>query len=188
MPKENELFGVRFAGFLKQNAQEESRKVIFNEYWVKVPVLLRKRTNRVDSYFFPLFSYHQNSLVSIFCENIAKLDTRNFFYQLLFLFFDNCKILDWQKIALLWDLRLIPYFMYQIWAKQSLHVTNLKHCGVFILYLQNRENICFSQSIKLHFLHFNFSAQTIWNKIHKFEVRCINPYKQCLRKIISLYQ
>ena len=114
----------------------------------------------------------------ISCENIAKLDTRNFFLQ------TNCFFAFWllkntrlAKIALLWDFRLISYFMYKIWAKQSLHVINLKQCWPFILSLQNRENIFYCKAENSIFSHFYFSAQTIWKKIHKFEVCCINPYK-----------
>ena len=89
------------------------------------------------------------------------------------------------NIFLLWDFRSITYFMYQKWARQSLLEANLKHCRLFILYLHSGQNSCFSQSKNLQFFTFYFSTQTNWQKIHEFEVCLLNPYKQCLRKIVS---
>ena len=108
-------FTYDLSDFVKQIAQEQSRRVIFNDLWVLkdynhelrlktalfvgklcvlflcsflfksnfyeilIPVLSRKVTNWLVSYFFLLFSSLTNSFAPIFLEKIAKLEIRNFF-------------------------------------------------------------------------------------------------------------
>ena len=108
-------FTFDLSRFVKQIAQEQSRRVIFNDLWVVkdynhelrletalfagklcvlflctfwfksnfyeilIPILSRKVTNWLVSYFFLLFSSLTNSFAPIFLEKIAKLEIRIFF-------------------------------------------------------------------------------------------------------------
>ena len=92
------------------------------------------------------------------------------------------------NIAVLWNLRFISYFMYQILAWQSLLGTNQKLSRFSIFSWHSSQNTCFLQSRKLHFFTFLFFYTINLIKIHKSEVCSLDPYKQCLRKIFLVRQ
>ena len=128
------------------------------------------------SFFFTFFIPPELICANILWKHCKTWHEEFFLYTNYFYAFWLQQNTRLTKIALLWDFgyELLPHFMYQIWAKQSLHATNLKHCGPFILSLQNRENICFLQSRKVHFFIFLFFSTNNMKKIHNFDFCCIN--------------
>ena len=119
------------------------------------PSIVKKTHKLICFLFFPAFFIsHKLICTNISAKDCKVWDEEFFYYTNCFCAFQLMQNMRFVNIALLWDFRLITYFMYQKWARQSLLEVNLRHSRVFILYLHSGQNSCFSQSKKkLPFFH-----------------------------------
>ena len=151
--------------------------------------MLRKLTNRVVSFFFFSTFFIPPELI---CTNIlwkhCKTWREEFLlytkcFQFAFWLLQNTRLAN---ISLLWDFKLITYFIYQIWVKQSLYATNLKHCGHLFCLCKIGIIFVFCKAENSIFSHSYFAAQTIWRKKLQVWSSLHKSVQTVPEKIISL--